>query len=139
MRKIRFREWDSKYKLMRGVNGLKDLFTIRSDGKTSDDYVLMMFTGLHDKNGKEVFENDLVKRRYNTFKVLWFDEGAGFIFQNVKDNDDCWCPNEYSVANEWVVIGNIYENPDMVKTPEKVIDCKNSASSKSKNVADAGT
>lgn len=140
MREIKFRVWHTERKMMYWFDLLwgnrhgtgegwlcgtpvgedrKPLF-MRGDNREEldpDKCEIMQFTGLHDKNWKEVFENDLVKRRYNIFRVLWFDEGAGFIFQNIKDTDDCWCPNEYSVANEWEVIGTIYENPELLATP----------------------
>ena len=59
-REIKFRAWDIPAKKYRGVDGLKDLFSIRSDGFFNEDYVLEQFTGLLDKNGKEIYEGDIV-------------------------------------------------------------------------------
>ena len=85
------------------------------------------FTGLLSKSGKKIFEGDIVVKEicskgdpaYGVYKenfgVKWFDEGAGFIFQKIDSPDDCWCPNEYSTANQWEVIGNLYDDPELLK------------------------
>ncbi len=121
MRDIRFRVWDKVTKKMlfpvwitrRGIefgeNGWSsNIFAL--------DYELTQFTGLLDRNSKEIFEGDIVKEigYPNPAKCLWFDEGAGFVFQGIKNPDDVWCPNSEATSRGFEVIGNIYENPELL-------------------------
>jgi len=107
MREIKFRAWDKEYCCMRGLGGLQDLFEIRSDGETKDNYILMQFTGLLDKNGKEIFEGDIVKARY-------FDYLNGETFKNEKITE---LDPESPCRGYWKdceIIGNIYQNPELI-------------------------
>lgn len=74
-----------------------------------NDIILMQSTGLKDKNGKEIFEGDIVKghNKANICKVKFFMGGFRFGWKTfggiLAENMD----------EEWEVIGNIYENPEM--------------------------
>jgi uncharacterized phage protein (TIGR01671 family) len=69
------------------------------------------FTGLHDKNGKEVYESDIV-RQYNYLpQQVWFEDG-GFLL-GIKDKIDRHFYK--SLAETTEVIGNIHENKDLTK------------------------
>jgi uncharacterized phage protein (TIGR01671 family) len=76
------------------------------------------FTGLTDKNGKKVFEGDIVvfRTRTSTFKPLyvrWYAETAQFL---VTTND---CVRSYPMDRSWEyeVIGNIHDNPELLENP----------------------
>ncbi|MDV5989138.1 hypothetical protein KB575_08925 [Streptococcus canis] len=84
-----------------------------------EEAVLMQSTGLFDKNGVEIFENDVVKLQYTIasdfefFRVTRFRGGAWRI-DNRRRGSDLWLRNE-----ECEVIGNIYENPELLESVEE--------------------
>lgn len=84
-----------------------------------DEFVLMQYTGLRDKNGKEIYEGDKVKRRIMQDGMDWID-----ITCDVRWGKWCYCLyilDKYitcldtPVANGCEVIGNIYETPELLK------------------------
>ena len=113
-REIKFRAWDKSCNKMRGISGLQDCFSLRSDGVCNEDYILMQYTGLKDKNGKEIYEGDAIRyKNYNGFSVIRYEKGSFFFYGisvihflfNVKGKDI-------------EVIGNIYENPEFTQSSE---------------------
>ena len=90
-----------------------------------DDIELMQYTGLHDKNGKEIYEGDIVKQvsyKYsndeyghkgfyeNISKVLY--KGRAFQYEWIKTNE-IEMPKDFK-ENFIEVIGNIYDNPELL-------------------------
>jgi uncharacterized phage protein (TIGR01671 family) len=115
MRSIKFRAFDDG-KMIYPTGALQVLS--RFFRVIREDAILMQFTGLHDKNGKEIYEGDICRRFVKSksklpdledFWYIVFKEGS---FLTVKIGDE---PNPYSQRfNEMEVIGNVYENTDLV-------------------------
>ena len=82
-----------------------------------EDYIRMQFTGLKDKNGKEIYEGDIVKTN-ETFskniikKVEWIIKISGW---NIHPEHIGKKPTEKMHCSHLEVIGNIYENPELLK------------------------
>ena len=117
MRIIKFRAWDKKNKRWLDINeivsdwsGTPWLDAMCVSGHTefelrdsSGDLEWVQYTGLTDKNGKEIYEGDVVRQIDGGVQVTepiivtWHDHG--------------WLP---SITHLTVIIGNIYENPELV-------------------------
>ncbi len=127
-REIKFRAWDGK-KMFHEVTIYNDRFidcacahddVFYQWHDPSEQVAIMQFTGLKDKNGKEIYEGDRVKRR-----VVIFENNEGFIDINCDVKWNGWC---YALlvadkqmwgldpitAKECEIIGNIHEHPHLV-------------------------
>lgn len=83
---------------------------------------LMQFTGLKDKTGKDIYEGDIIEQDNNKEwrEVVGYDkENAAFGF--ITDENKCtnwahgWGESQGFTIEHMEVIGNIYENPDLLK------------------------
>ena len=111
MREIKFRMWDKETRQFFYWD-----ITEKCPSCLTKDYIKkssQLFTGLHDKNGKEIYEGDIVNWVDSNFQV---DYGSCCFNIYNKNGDfigrlDEYCPIE--------VIGNIYENPELLTPPDK--------------------
>lgn len=109
-RDIKFRAWDEVSEKMLNWNefldtNMKNTFI----APESTGLILMQYTGLHDKNGKEIYEGDIVKYENMTGKIMFFN--GSFILSDLEETEE-W---ELGVINEDIeVIGNIYDNPELL-------------------------
>lgn len=113
MREIKFRAWNTVGNCMvddKAVTGELGFSYARSH---PDKYKLMEYTGLHDVNGTEIYEGDIVRHFFNgqffvdevTFKRATFILGQYHLGYAV----------DGEMAGKAEVIGNTYENPELLK------------------------
>ena len=126
----KFRAWDKKLKKMFEVSfidfdtklvGLNiDLEIIIFD---FEDIILMQSTGLKDKNGKEVFEGDILA--FETDKgilnvnIYWDSKHALFMFKSEKyKEEELLAELVENNTYPFEIAGNIYENPELLEEEE---------------------
>ena len=82
-----------------------------------DEITLMQSTGLFDRNGKEIFEGDILDYRGRKALVRWHGSYASFIYRFVdelQNRNTEWKPL-YLAYMKCEIIGNIYENPELLE------------------------
>ena len=149
MREIRFRgkdilngEWIKGYLFYdyNDADEYRPFITYKSEAflggvnkQQIDEGTIGQFTGLYDKNRKEIYEGDILQQVHYVFsndeydhkgfkkfiiQVLWGQKEAAFIFKVIKEID-IEMPKDYKEPYR-EVIGNIYENVDLLKGADNI-------------------
>ena len=119
-KEIKFRAWDKVNKIMtyNSINAINfDGEILLNDEKFHDinktDYILMQYTGLKDKNGKEIYEGDIVFSESNQYykqdEIVWDCYDMGWDIGK-KDSWKLRSP----MSSKTEIIGSIYENPELI-------------------------
>ena len=125
-RPIKFRVWDKREtKGMSTQNMLYDaqLHDFWEDFVDYPGYELMQYTGLTDKNGKEIYEGDILMYKSGSIpttgvigQVLYEADEGGYIFQWERKGPNQNYKNlNCDVAFESVIVGNIFEHSELLK------------------------
>lgn len=130
--KPRYRAWMKSLKWMCDVTNISfdsKFVDICQQGDTErytemsvefDEITLMQSTGLFDRNGKEIFEGDILDYRGRKALVRWHGSYASFIYRFVdelQNRNTEWKPL-YLAYMKCEIIGNIYENQELLEDKE---------------------
>lgn len=125
----KFRAWHNELGRMMSISymwfNVDSLEEIGLDDAVTNDYItvspdeieLMQSTGLKDKNGKEIFEEDILDYSGRKVIVKWHGSYAGFIYRFVDELNKRsaeWYPL-YLAYLKCEIIGNAYENPELLE------------------------
>lgn len=124
MREIKFRAWfDNQMYSIRGIDFSSNIFPSGSINLCGADFVslkdtpLMQYTGLYDKNGKEIYECDILDCGDRIVNVKWHEQcgqwDCDFIRYKGKLTSNGITNADWKYRAE--VIGNIYKNPELLK------------------------
>lgn len=130
MREIKFRAWDiTNGKIIYFEEKIfnKKPYTEASSFSQYESHpiyhelILMQSTGLKDKNGKEIYEGDIVKFGDNKIyenthaKVEFSSRRAQYIYFFIDGKYKYECTDMYDEGRSYEVVGNIYENTELLK------------------------
>jgi uncharacterized phage protein (TIGR01671 family) len=119
MRPIKFRAWDKRRKLM--MYDVQAFYGSFWDLLKDENCFVMQYTGLKDKNGKEIYEGDIVDYKghqvveYHLGSFVCYEKkllGNSYRIDYMRNLSDI-C--EAGDMRKFEVIGNIYENKDLLK------------------------
>ena len=132
MREYKLRAWYKPLKKMVKVGQItfeKGTWNYESDNREyvgvcipyQPSFILMQYTGMKDINGTEIYEGDIVKDQYCIYEVVY--DGNGYYVKVVRVLKECGTQKGllYDLSNyeDLEVIGNIYENLELLEKPNE--------------------
>lgn len=134
MREIKFRVWHTKQNRMIPCEEMvRNQLTLLPDGRfinvngrhvnlstiyPPDKFIPLQYTGLKDKNGKESYHKDIVKMAMFTYIIEWDIESAKFYLKPTNPLNT-WKYTMRHLPKDGEIIGNIYENPELLGETNK--------------------
>ena len=130
--RFRFRAWDKKnkrmlYNIQEAYDGgcvedekgndvetcYVDCFSSffpYDDNDKNEEFIVEQCTGLKDKNGRLIYENDVVSCGFPDIGCVKWKNGGFWV-----SGGNYIMPWHFFIANKWEVLGNIHENPELLE------------------------
>jgi len=126
MREHKFRAWYKPTKVMGEPETIQDMTSYTPSLDIDDRFILMQYTGLHDKNGKEIYEGDIVSIYEEGTRVNQDGYATDFklpaqhkLIDKIlyKLDSSCGLCGSWRryVVEDCEVIGDIYSNPELLE------------------------
>ena len=121
MREFKIRVWDVKandwYYTVSSKpedHNVLDTYYFENLYQNEEDYIWEQYTGIKDKNGREIYEGDIVRfEAYSrVFQVVYRQWDCSFMFENDEDEEIVHMFNDFQ--DKYEIIGNIHENPELL-------------------------
>ena len=127
MREIKFRAWNKNTKKMYKIGQItleKGTWNYEPDNREyigmsmpyQPSFILMQYTGLKDKNGKEIYEGDIVKSYYYIPKQDG-TEGERYTIKTI-EYDEVRCKYNIDMFENLEIVGNKWDNPELLEKGE---------------------
>lgn len=128
--RFKFRVWDKNEKTYSVIpygnyawSDSGELFLIESNCDCSElnieCFIIEQYTGLKDRNGKLIYENDFVLLNGEIWQVIWSEEDCAFFLSSLKETyHQPIYPDLYNHARDFEVVGNVHETQEILKEIE---------------------
>lgn len=125
MMKLKFRAWEITGKKMLNNVGYHPFILEFYEGYGDDEdgaylitprainYILMQYTGIEDKDGKEIYESDIVRVDCKNW-VVCFEDFQWLINAKTKSGYSKSIISNTNYIGKYIVVGNIYANPELL-------------------------
>ena len=111
MREIKFRVWDKNKKQMFYPDDFGNKIKLPGEDVNKKYSIYMQYTGLKDKNDKEIYEGDIIEFN-NKLKLIVYWDNGGFALKNLTNTAEIPLVD---IIRPIKVLGNIYENPELLE------------------------
>lgn len=118
MRPIKFRAWDKNQKRWVYFELFPNASTTPPIYHGSDFSDWQQFTGMHDKNAKDCYEGDIVRREEfgDLCEIVYRENWAAFAFYRKSTQGQHWSHlhSGHNGGASWEIVGTVYENKDLL-------------------------